>query len=72
MMADSRSLHVELRAGQSISMDGGRIIVQLMDKSGKVAQLRITAPPDVAIQRPSSTASSGADQARHGIMPKMA
>ena len=71
-MDESRSLHVELRAGQSVSMDGGRIVVQLMDKSGKVAQLRITAPPNVAIQRPSNTVTSGASQARNGIMPKMA
>lgn len=71
-MTDTRSLHVELRAGQSVSLDNGRIVVQLMDKSGKVAQLRVTAPPEVSIQRPSQPATSGAAQARNGIMPKMA
>ena len=71
-MDDTRSLHIELRAGQSISLDNGRIVVQLMDKSGKVAQLRVTAPPDVSIQRPGPAVSSGAAQARNGIMAKMA
>lgn len=71
MSENRRSLHVELRAGQSISLDNGRIVVQLTEKTGKVAQLRISAPDDVAIQRQNSPAvSSGAAQARMGIALK--
>jgi hypothetical protein len=66
-MSDNRSLHVELRAGQSVSLDNGRIVVQLESKTGKVAQLKITAPSDVSIQRPGVPVISGAAQARMGI-----
>ena len=70
-MNGTRSLHVELRAGQSISMEDGRIVIQLVEKTGKVAQLRVTAPPDVAIQRLNAApGSTGAVQARMGIPAK--
>ena len=68
-MSESRTLSVELRAGQQVSIDNGRFIVMLTEKTGKVAQLRISAPADVAIQRPSQPATSGAAQARNGILP---
>lgn len=32
-------------------LEGGRIIVELLDKSGKLARLRVTAPRDVSIKR---------------------
>lgn len=66
-MADTRSLFVELRAGESAVLDGGRITVTLESKTGKVAQLRITAPQDVPIKHPGQAATSGAAQARQGI-----
>lgn len=69
-MSETRALHVELRAGEAIKLDGGRIVVQLMDKTGKVAQLRVTAPDDIDIQRPNQTVSNGAAMARTGIMLK--
>jgi len=70
-MTDARSLSVELRAGQEISFDNGRFVVRLTEKTGKVAQLRVTAPADVEIKRPSQPAAvpSGAAQARNGIIP---
>ncbi len=70
-MDEMRSLHVEMRAGEEIQLDGGRIKIQLIEKSGKVAQFRVTAPQAVAIQRPGKPAvSSGATQARMGFLIK--
>lgn len=68
-MSEPRTLSVELRAGQTLSIDNGRFVVMLTEKTGKVAQLRVTAPADVEIQRPSHAATSGAAQARNGILP---
>jgi hypothetical protein len=68
-MSEPRSLHVELRAGQSAHIGNG-ITVTLIEKTGKVAQLRITAPSDIPIQRPSNDVPmNGAAQARKGVSP---
>lgn len=66
-MSEPRTLSVELRAGESMKLDGGRIVVYLTDKTGKVAQLRVTAPEEVTIQRPNQAVPSGAAMARNGI-----
>lgn len=65
-----RSLLVDLKPGQSISIDGGRIQISLEEKSGKLARLKVVAEPDVVIQRPGSGSNRfriGAKQALLGI-----
>jgi hypothetical protein len=43
-------LSVELKVGESVSIDNGRITVTLEDKSGRRARLNISASPDVKIR----------------------
>lgn len=47
-------LTIDVRPGEHLVLDGGRIIVDLLEKSGKVAKLRVTAPRDVKIEREES------------------
>lgn len=42
-MADS-VLHIDLHAGQALAFPGAQVHVALIEKSGKRARLRITAP----------------------------
>lgn len=44
-------LTVEVRPGDHLLLDGRRIMVELLEKSGKLARLRVTAPRDVKIER---------------------
>jgi hypothetical protein len=70
-----RSLLVDLKVGQSIKLDNGRISITLEDKSGKLARLRVVAESDVMIQRPGALQSrfrSGAKQALMGVKLKIA
>jgi hypothetical protein len=50
-MADISQLTVDVRPGEHLLLEGGRLIVELLDKSGKLARLRVTAPRDVSIKR---------------------
>ena len=44
-------LTIDVRPGEHLLLDGRRIVVELLDKSGKLARLRVTAPRDVTISR---------------------
>lgn len=50
-MSDISQLTIDVRPGEHLLLEGGRIIVELLDKSGKLARLRVTAPRDVKIER---------------------
>lgn len=50
-MSGISQLTVDVRPGEHLLLEGGRIIVELLDKSGKLARLRVTAPRDVSIER---------------------
>ncbi len=50
-MAGSSQLTIDVRPGEHLMLEGGRIVVELLDKSGKLARLRVTAPRDVSIKR---------------------
>jgi sRNA-binding carbon storage regulator CsrA len=45
------SLAIDLRPGEQLAIDDQRIVVELLEKSGRLARLRITAPRDVKIER---------------------
>ncbi len=45
-----KTLHVDLRVGQSMTIGGAS--VSLEEKSGRLARLKITAPPGVEIKPP--------------------
>lgn len=54
-MSDPLSqLTIDVRPGEHLLLDGRRIVVELLEKSGKVAKLRVTAPRDVKIEREDS------------------
>ena len=42
---------IDVRPDEHVLLDGGRIIVELLKKSGKLARLRVTAPREVKIER---------------------
>lgn len=43
---------IEVRQGQTIRVDGGRVCITLEHKSGQVARLRIVAPESAPIEAP--------------------
>jgi sRNA-binding carbon storage regulator CsrA len=50
-MAETSQLTVDVRPGEHLLLDQGRIVVELVEKSGRLARLRVTAPRDVEIKR---------------------
>lgn len=44
-------LVLDMRPGESLNLDGARIRVELMHKSGQIARLRVVAPDDVKIEK---------------------
>lgn len=50
-MAAISQLTIDVRPGEHLLLEGGRIVVELLDKSGKLARLRVTAPREVSIKR---------------------
>jgi hypothetical protein len=71
-----RSVFVmDVKVGQSVTIDNGRVVIILEDKSGKLAKLKFLVAPDVVIQRPGAANSrfrSGAKQALLGVRLKLA
>ena len=59
------ALKLDMRVGESVSFDGGRIVVTLLDKSGQRARLDIKADDGVSIKTPKSMLA--ADQAKKGL-----
>lgn len=61
---------VDLKIGQSITIDNGRVTLILEDKSGKLAKLKFLVSPDVVIRYPGKDQSrfrTGAKQALLGV-----
>lgn len=59
MATGTGSLTIDIRAGESITIDGG-ITVEVLEKSGRTARLRVSAPRDVPI-----TKNGGDEEAVH-------
>ena len=49
--SDNSCLVIDLRPGESLGLDGSRIKVELLHKSGQIARLRVVAPRDVVIEK---------------------
>lgn len=43
-------LTIDVRKGDRLMIDGRRVVVELLDKSGRLARLLVTAPRDVKIE----------------------
>jgi hypothetical protein len=72
-MADPKTLLMDLKVGESISIDGGRVVITLEEKSGQRIKLRCV-HEGVPIDRrakpraePDRRQGAGAAQARLGI-----
>jgi len=60
-MGEASSLIIDVRPGESLSIDSGAAVsIELVQKSGQLARLRITAPRDVRIVK------SGTVRTKHG------
>lgn len=50
-----KSLRIEVRVGESVTVDDGRITFTLEEKSGQRARFRVEAPEDVNVRRVNPT-----------------
>ncbi len=64
---DVSALTLEIRPGEQVLIDGGRVAVTLEHKSGQVARLKFLAPKSVEIHREARKNNSVAAVARGGI-----
>lgn len=51
MATNNSSLVIDLRPGEVLILDGARIKVELLRKSGQLARLRVAAPREVMIEK---------------------
>ncbi len=61
-----RSLNIEMRVDESVSIDNGRVVVTLLEKSGRRARLNFSADAAVPIQK--QHVPSVADHVRRGLV----
>jgi sRNA-binding carbon storage regulator CsrA len=66
-MAERRSFSIELKVGETISIDRGRIVLTLLEKSGQRAKLGFEAEKVVPVNKVDVNFRPGAAQARKGI-----
>lgn len=67
-MSAKRSFSIDVKVGESVSIDRGRVVVTVLEKSGKTAKLGFEADKEVPINKQTAF-PSGASQARKGIRP---
>lgn len=65
-MSSRRSFSIEVKIGESVSVDRGRVVVTLLEKSGQRARLGFDAEKDISVNKVTAF-PSGAVQARKGI-----
>lgn len=63
-MSERRTLSVDVKVGESLSIDGGRVRIKLVEKSGQRARLQLEMEPDVTLGRPRP---GMADMAKRGV-----
>lgn len=66
------SLVLDVKVGDSVSIDNDRVVLTVLEKSGQRARLSFKADPDVKVQRVARRTTTGAAQARMGLQPAMA
>jgi hypothetical protein len=66
-MAEARrGFSIDVKVGESVSIDRGRVVVTVLEKSGRTAKLGFDAKSEVQITKQTAF-PSGATQARKGI-----
>jgi len=63
-MSQKRTLSMDVKVGESLSLDGGRITLKVEQKSGQVARIRFTMDQDVSL---SKAVANMAAVARRGV-----
>lgn len=69
-MSDRRSFSIEVKVGETISIDRGRVVITLLDKSGQRAKLGFDADKAAPVNKVAVNFRPGAAQARKGIGSK--
>lgn len=64
-----KTLKVDIKVGDTLSFDGDRVSITLLEKSGQRARLEIKSAPDVVIDLPYR--GTPARQAQNGISPPL-
>jgi hypothetical protein len=64
-----QTFRTDLRVGEAVQIDGGRITVRLEEKSGQRARLVFKAEDDVQIVKGTSSPLAGVHQAKMGLSP---
>lgn len=65
------SLKVDLRVGEELRLDGGRIVISLLEKSGQRARISVEADDSVSIQVPDKEAVPAKDGISMDVHQKM-
>ncbi|MDO6385586.1 carbon storage regulator [Uliginosibacterium sp. 31-12] len=52
---ETSCLTLDVKAGESVKLAGGLITIEVCEKSGRTARLRVHAPRDVAIEKSSNS-----------------
>jgi hypothetical protein len=63
-----RSLSLDVKVGDSLAIDGGKILVTLLHKSGQLAKLAFVADDSISIVK-GKKSQAGAEQAKKGLTP---
>lgn len=62
-----QSFRTDLRVGEAVRIDDGRVTVRLEEKSGQRARLVFTAADDVVIEKGGAATRTGVAQAKFGL-----
>ena len=58
-------MYVDLKVGESLSIDKGKVTLTLQEKSGQLARLRVDADKTISVEK--NEAADAYSQARKGI-----
>jgi pyruvate kinase len=62
-----QTFRTDLRVGEAVRIDGGRVTVRLEEKSGQRARLVFKAEDDIRIEKAATVPRTGAAQAKYGL-----
>ena len=66
-MSERRTFSIDIKVGESVSVDKGRVVLTLVEKSGQRARLSVSAVKEASVNRMELNFKGGALQARKGI-----
>lgn len=61
-----KSLSMDVKVGESVSIDGGRTLLTVLEKSGQRARLRFEIDPEVTVRK-ITPVKTGAEVASRGL-----